>query len=60
MLLVLLLYRSDAAPRYTCNFQPLSEDPIAATGNSSPIMEHEIFLNYKTRDSDLLKINNED
>lgn len=53
MLLVLLLYRPDATPRYTCNFQPLSEDLIAATENSSSIMEHEIFPNYKTRNSDL-------
>jgi len=42
VLLVLLLCRHDAASRYTCNFQPLSEGPITATGNSSS-MEHKVF-----------------
>lgn len=45
VLLVLLLYCHTATPRYTCNFQPLSEDPIGTTGNSSP-MRYEVFSNY--------------
>lgn len=45
VLLVLLLYCHAATSRYTCNFQPLSEDPIATTGNSTP-MRYEVSSHY--------------